>query len=58
MNSFGLEVISELGKVTWPTQKETVASTGVILVMVAIASGILFVFDTVWSMLTRLFLEL
>ncbi|MBF0492042.1 MAG: preprotein translocase subunit SecE [Deltaproteobacteria bacterium] len=54
---FGLEVISELSKVTWPTQKETLVSTGVIIVMLAIASILLFLMDTVWGTLTRSFLE-
>lgn len=57
VSEFGLEVISELGKVTWPTRKETVVSTGVIIVMVAIASVLMFGIDTLWGTLTRSFLE-
>lgn len=57
IDEFGLEVISELSKVTWPTRKETVVSTGVIIVMVGIASLLMFVIDTVWGTLTRSFLE-
>jgi preprotein translocase subunit SecE len=57
VHEFGLEVISELSKVTWPTRKETTISTGVIIVMVGIASLILFGFDTVWGTLTKTFLE-
>ncbi len=57
VTEFGLEVISELSKVTWPTRKETVVSTGVIIVMVGIASLLMFVIDTVWGTLTRSFLE-
>ncbi len=52
------EVAMELSKVTWPNRKETVASTGVIIVMVGIASVIMFLFDTVWGTLTRSFLTL
>ena len=52
------EVSQELAKVTWPKGKETVASTGVIIVMVGIASGILFLFDTLWGTLTKSFLSL
>ena len=52
------EVTQELSKVTWPGGKETVASTGVIIIMVGIASGILFLFDTLWGTLTRNFLAL
>jgi preprotein translocase subunit SecE len=57
VNEFGLEVITELSKVTWPTRKETVISTGVIMVMVGIAAILLFVFDTAWGTLTKSFLE-
>jgi preprotein translocase SecE subunit len=52
------EVSQELSKVTWPNLKETVASTGVIIVMVGIAAGILFLFDTLWGTLTKSFLAL
>ncbi len=58
INEFGGEVISELSKVTWPTRKETLVSTGVIIVMVGIAAMLLFAFDTIWGTLTRSFLEL
>jgi len=57
VNEFGQEVILELSKVVWPTRQETVVSTGVIIIMVGIASGILFLFDTAWGTLTRTFLE-
>ncbi len=57
VSEFGLEVISELSKVTWPTRKETVVSTGVIIVMVSIASLLMFMIDTLWGTLTRSFLE-
>jgi preprotein translocase subunit SecE len=52
------EVTQELAKVTWPNGKETVTSTGVIIVMVGIAAVILFLFDTLWGTLTRNFLAL
>lgn len=57
VNEFGLEVIVELSKVTWPTRKETVVSTGVIIVMVAIASMLMFGIDALWGTLTSHFLE-
>ncbi len=47
------EVANELAKVSWPTMQETVASTGVIIVMVGIASLILFGFDGLWGTLTQ-----
>jgi len=43
------EVIGELSKVTWPAKKETLLSTGVVAVMVGIASFILLGFDTLWG---------
>lgn len=52
------EVANELSKVTWPNGKETIASTGVIIIMVGIAAVILFAFDTLWGTLTRSFLAL
>jgi len=52
------DVANELSKVTWPNPQETIASTGVIIVMVGIASLIMFVFDTLWGTLTRSFLTL
>ncbi len=52
------EVVLELTKVTWPKGKETVASTGVIIVMVGFVSVVLFLFDTLWGTLTNSFLAL
>jgi preprotein translocase subunit SecE len=48
------EVVTELGKVTWPTRKETMAATLVVIVTVIIASIFLGMFDGIWSFLTRL----
>lgn len=52
------EVATELAKVTWPSRQETVASTGVIIVMVGIASLIMFGFDALWGTLTARLLTL
>ncbi len=49
VSGFGLEVIQELEKVTWPTQQETLLSTGLIVVMVALVSLIFFIFDFFWG---------
>jgi len=53
---FGLasEVAAELRKVTWPTRKETVSSTIVVIVTTIIASLFLGLFDGVWSWVTRM----
>ncbi len=47
------DCVAELTKVTWPTQKETTASTIVVCVMVLIAALIFFLMDLVWSNLFR-----
>jgi preprotein translocase subunit SecE len=39
------QVRQELSKVTWSSRKETVVSTGMVLIMVAIASLFFFVVD-------------
>lgn len=46
----------ELGKVTWPTRKETVATTGVVVMIVLIISLYLGACDVVLSKLMRLIL--
>jgi preprotein translocase subunit SecE len=53
---FGLasEVAGELRKVSWPSRKETLQSTIVVIVTTIIASAFLGVFDTVWSWVTRM----
>jgi preprotein translocase subunit SecE len=46
---FSDECVAELWKVTWPTQKETTASTIVVTIMVLVAALVFFLMDTVWS---------
>ena len=46
-------VLAELSKVTWPDRKETVVSTGVVAVLVAIATLCILFFDTVWAWIAR-----
>ncbi len=48
------EVTTELGKVTWPTREETVASTIVVIVTVIVSSVFLGIFDFIWSWAARL----
>ena len=48
------DVASELKKVTWPTRKETQMATIVVIVTVAIAAVIFFLFDLLWAYLTNL----
>jgi len=46
----------ELGKVTWPTRKETVATTGVVVMIVFLISLYLGGCDIILSKLMRLIL--
>jgi preprotein translocase subunit SecE len=48
------EIVSELGKVTWPTRKETYYATLVVIITSIVCSIILGIFDTTWSYLTDL----
>lgn len=54
VNEFSNEVLAELVKVTWPPKKETLLSTVVVSVMVAISALVLFGFDTLWGTLVKL----
>ncbi|MEY4576695.1 MAG: hypothetical protein RL701_1398 [Pseudomonadota bacterium] len=46
------DVVSELSKVTWPTRKETYASTIVVIVTSLIAAGVVGGLDYVFSLIT------
>jgi len=48
------EVVYELKKVVWPSRKETVGSTAVVLVIVGISAVFLGIVDFVLSRLVRL----
>jgi preprotein translocase SecE subunit len=55
-NQFMNEVVVELSRVTWPTQKETTSATIVVVVMVVISGMLLGFFDYVWTRLMQLIL--
>lgn len=44
---FAQEVKQETNKVTWPSRRETVVTTVMVLIMVALASVFFFVVDTI-----------
>ena len=44
---FVREVRSEVAKVTWPSRRETLVTTGLVFVMVALAAAFFFVTDQV-----------
>jgi preprotein translocase subunit SecE len=54
---FFREVRVELKKVTWPSRKETIASTSVVLVTVVIVAFFLGMVDLGLSRLVRIFLD-
>ncbi len=52
------EVRSEVGKVTWPTRKETMISTAMVLVLALIAAIFFMVVDGIFSWGIRMILGL
>ena len=48
------EVTSELSKVSWPSRKETVSSTIIVIITTIVASLLLGLFDGVWAWATRM----
>lgn len=53
VNGYLNEVVMELSRVTWPPRKETVASAGVVVILVGLASLLLFVVDSLWGTMIR-----
>ncbi|MEI2717584.1 MAG: preprotein translocase subunit SecE [Candidatus Nanopelagicales bacterium] len=49
LSLFLREVIAELRKVIWPTRKELIAYTGVVIVFVVIMAGIVALMDFVFG---------
>ena len=48
------EVRTEIGRVTWPTRKETAVTTGLVFLMAALAAMFFFVIDQVVRLAVRL----
>jgi preprotein translocase subunit SecE len=55
---FARQVRQEVGKVTWPTRKETGVTTAMVFVMVVLAALFFFVVDQVMALLMRIVLGL
>jgi preprotein translocase subunit SecE len=53
VRTFFREVRVEMKKVTWPTRKELLKSTGVVIVAVVIAAVFIGVFDYIWSVVVN-----
>jgi preprotein translocase subunit SecE len=51
---YSLQVAQELERVTWPSWRETRASTVAVVAFTFVASALLGVFDLIWSRLTSL----
>lgn len=47
----------ELKKVTWPTKQELIANAIVVLIAVVLCAALIWVIDTFFSVLFRLFLQ-
>lgn len=52
-NQFMGEVVVELSRVTWPTQKETTNATIVSIIMVLISGMVLGLLDYIWTKLIQ-----
>jgi preprotein translocase subunit SecE len=48
------DVAGELRKVTWPTRKETMSSTLIVIITTIVSALLLGMFDAVWSWCTRM----
>jgi preprotein translocase subunit SecE len=51
---FAQQVRQEASRVTWPTRKETMVTTGMVFLMVFIAAAFFFIVDQVMSHAVRL----
>jgi len=56
-SEFLTNVRGELAKVTWPTRKDTYASTLVVIVLVLVVAVFLWAVDTVLSTVIRMLLS-
>ena len=52
-NQFMHEVVTELTRVTWPTNKETMSATFVVVIMVLISGLLLGLFDKFWTLVIQ-----
>ena len=52
-NQFMHEVVTELSRVTWPTQKETSSATVVVVIMVLITGILLGLLDKFWTLVIQ-----
>jgi len=55
-NAFMNEVVLEMSRVTWPTQKDTTGATIWVVLFVLIAGAILGSFDSIWAWIMKMIL--
>ena len=55
---YGIEVVVETKKVSWPNKKEIQGSTLIVLVMVVITTIIIFMLDKIFDYLIKLFFQI
>ena len=55
-NAFMNEVVLEMSRVTWPTNKETTNATIWVILFVLVAGAILGAFDSLWSWIIKIIL--
>jgi len=53
INQFMAEVVVELSRVSWPTQKETRASTVLVVIMVVVSGLFLGLMDYLWTVILK-----
>jgi len=53
IRTFLREVRVEMSKVTWPSRKELLQATAVVIIAVAIAGIYIGVFDFIWNLIVR-----
>ena len=51
--SFGRAAVVEMRKTVWPTKKETMQTTGIVMLMVSIMGLVLWLFDTILVSIIR-----
>jgi preprotein translocase subunit SecE len=54
VTEFAQQVRQEASRVTWPSRKETIVTTGMVFLMVFIAAAFFFIVDQVMSHAVRL----
>ena len=58
MKKFFKETKSELKKVTWPDKKTVKKNTGIVIVFIILVAIFLFICDSAFSALSRLFIDI